>query len=90
MLPPTYLSLCCHSTSVVAVGVSPMGHPPCQGQVGTEQVWWQCWGQAGCAMMGHNSPLRHSLTFPLWQFHPEDTERTCPTCLALLAMTSLL
>lgn len=90
MLPPTHSSLCCHSTAVVAAGVSPVGHPPRQGRAGTERVWWQCWQQGGCAMMGHNSPLRHSLSFPLWQFHPEDTVRTCPTCLALLAMTLLL
>lgn len=78
MLPPTHSSLCCHSTAVVAAGVSPVGHPPRQGRAGTERVWWQCWQQGGCAMMGHNSPLRHSLSFPLWQFHPEDTVRTCP------------
>lgn len=83
--PPTRHSAV---AAVVAVGVSPVGHPPHQGQAGTERVWWHCWGQGGCARMGHKQ--RHSLSFPLWQFHPEDTVRTCPCCLALLAMTPLL
>lgn len=84
MLPHTHSSLLSPHSSAGC------GAEPCEAPTGTQRVWWQCWGQGGCALMGHNSPLRRSLSFPLWQFHPEDAVRTCPTCLALLAMTPLL